>query len=139
MADILISREDFHQIEQVIAERRVGHAGRDRDNLDRLEGELRRATRVAADDLPGTVVALGREVTVVDLADNSEETYRLVLPAQADVSRMRISVLAPIGAALLGYREGDQIEWPVPGGVRSLRIKQVTDPKAAARMAGGPA
>ena len=136
MADILISKEDFHHIEQVIAERRGGNAGRDRENLDRLEKELQRAKRVPLEELPAEVVALNREVTVVDLADNTEETYRLVLPAKADVSRQRISVLAPIGAALLGYREGDQIDWPVPGGRRRLRIKQVTNPAAAARLEG---
>ena len=136
MAEILISTEDFHHIEQVIAERRGGNAGRDRENLDRLEKELQRAKRVPLEELPADVVALNREVTVVDLADNAEEIYRLVLPAKADVSRQRISVLAPIGAALLGYREGDRIDWPVPGGLRRLRIKQVTNPAAAARPEG---
>jgi len=132
MAEILISREDCLRIEKAIAEQRSRHAGRDRDDLVRLEGELHRARQVAAKDLPDDVVALDREVTMIDLEDNSEETYRLVLPDQAAVSRLRISVLAPIGAALLGYREGDQVEWPVPGGLRRLRIKRVTRPTASA-------
>ena len=132
MAEILISREDCLRIEKAIAEQRSRHAGRDRDDLVRLEGELNRAKKVAVEDLSADVVALDREVTMIDLEDNSEETYRLVLPGQADVSRLRISVLAPIGAALLGYREGDQVEWPVPGGLRRLRIKRVTRPTASA-------
>lgn len=132
MAEILISREDCLRIEKAIAEQRSRHAGRDRDDLVRLEGELNRAKKVAVEDLSADVVALDREVTMIDLEDNSEETYRLVLPDQADVSRLRISVLAPIGAALLGYREGDQIEWPVPDGIRRLRIKRVTRPTASA-------
>lgn len=132
MAEILISREDCLRIEKAIAEQRSRHAGRDRDDLVRLEGELNRAKKVAVEDLSADVVALDREVTMIDLEDNSEETYRLVLPDQADVSRLRISVLAPIGAALLGYREGDQVEWPVPGGLRRLRIKRVTRPTASA-------
>ena len=132
MAEILISREDCFRIEKSIAEQRIRRAGRDRDDLVRLEGELNRAKKVAVEDLSADVVALDREVTMIDLEDNSEETYRLVLPDQADVSRLRISVLAPIGAALLGYREGDQIEWPVPDGIRRLRIKRVTRPTASA-------
>ncbi len=132
MAEILISREDCLRIEKAIAEQRSRRAGRDRDDLVRLEGELNRAKKVAVEDLSADVVALDREVTMIDLEDNSEETYRLVLPDQADVSRLRISVLAPIGAALLGYREGDQIEWPVPDGIRRLRIKRVTRPTASA-------
>lgn len=137
MAEILISREDCLRIEKAIAEQRSRHAGRDRDDLVRLEGELNRAKKVAVEDLSADVVALDREVTMIDLEDNSEETYRLVLPDQADVSRLRISVLAPIGAALLGYREGDQVEWPVPGGLRRLRIKRVTRPTVSAVGEGG--
>jgi regulator of nucleoside diphosphate kinase len=95
MAEILISREDCLRIEKAIAEQRSRHAGRDRDDLVRLEGELNRAKKVAAEDLSADVVALDREVTMIDLADDSEETYRLVLPDKADVSRLRISVLAP--------------------------------------------
>lgn len=137
MAEILISREDCLRIEKAIAEQRSRRAGRDRDDLVRLEGELNRAKKVAVEDLSADVVALDREVTMIDLEDNSEETYRLVLPDQADVSRLRISVLAPIGAALLGYREGDQIEWPVPDGIRRLRIKRVTRPTVSAVGEGG--
>ena len=137
MAEILISREDCLRIEKAIAEQRSRRAGRDRDDLVRLEGELNRAKKVAVEDLSADVVALDREVTMIDLEDNSEETYRLVLPDQADVSRLRISVLAPIGAALLGYREGDQVEWPVPGGLRRLRIKRVTRPTVSAVGEGG--
>ena len=137
MAEILISREDCLRIEKAIAEQRSRHAGRDRDDLVRLEGELNRAKKVAVEDLSADVVALDREVTMIDLEDNSEETYRLVLSGQADVSRLRISVLAPIGAALLGYREGDQVEWPVPGGLRRLRIKRVTRPTVSAVGEGG--
>lgn len=137
MAEILISREDCLRIEKAIAEQRSRHAGRDRDDLVRLEGELNRAKKVAVENLSADVVALDREVTMIDLEDNSEETYRLVLPDQADVSRLRISVLAPIGAALLGYREGDQVEWPVPGGLRRLRIKRVTRPTVSAVGEGG--
>ena len=68
--------------------------------------------------------------------NGTEERYRLVLPAQADYEKKRISVLAPVGAALLGYRTGDQVDWPVPGGVRSLRIEQVMQAGARERREG---
>jgi regulator of nucleoside diphosphate kinase len=128
MKQILISEEDYLQIEKAISAQRSRDPERDRDALERLEQEIVRAKKVAHAKLPADVVALDREVTVVDLEDNAEETYCLVLPNWADVSRRRISVLAPIGAALLGYREGDQIEWPVPDGLRKLRIKSVSCP-----------
>jgi len=136
MGEIIISREDFNSIEQLIAERRNTRSERDRENLDRLDQEVRRATLVDAEALPEGVVSLAAEVTVRDLDDHTEATYQLVLPARADVARNRISVLAPIGAALLGYRRGDQIEWPVPGGRRRLRIERVACPAGSKRREG---
>ena len=136
MSEIVISREDFNSIEQAIAVARAKRSGRDRENLERLERELHRATVVPADELPVDAVALGSDFTVSDRANGTEERYRLVLPAQADFELKRISVLAPVGAALLGYRTGDQVDWPVPGGVRSLRIEQVMQAGARERREG---
>ena len=136
MGEIMISHEDFNRIELVIAEGRTSRSDRDRQNLDRLDRELRRARRVAAAERPADVVALEAEVTVRDLDDQTEATYQLVLPAKADVARNRLSVLAPIGAALLGYRRGDQIDWPVPGGRRRLRIERVAMPVRTERIEG---
>ncbi len=54
----------------------------------------------------------------------------LVFPAQADIGAQRLSVLAPVGTALLGYREGDEVEWLTPGGLRRLRIEKVIQPSS---------
>ncbi len=136
MKDITISQEDFARIEQAIARARTSISDRDRKNLERLEQELRRAKLVPAADLPADVVALNSDFTVHDLVHGTEERCRLVLPEQADFEQKRISVLAPVGAALLGYREGDQVDWPVPGGVRSLRLELVEQAGRRARMEG---
>jgi regulator of nucleoside diphosphate kinase len=64
-------------------------------------------------------------------------TYTLSYPVEADLDAGKLSVLAPIGTALLGYREGDVVEWPVPGGVRVLKIERLLhQPEAAARPRG---
>jgi regulator of nucleoside diphosphate kinase len=49
----------------------------------------------------------------------------LIAEPEADLNAGRISVLAPLGTALLGYREGDEVEWQMPGGLRQLRIERV--------------
>lgn len=49
-------------------------------------------------------------------------------PEHADAAQGRLSVLAPIGTAVLGYAEGDEIEWPTPGGLRRIRIRDVVPP-----------
>jgi regulator of nucleoside diphosphate kinase len=136
MSDIVISQEDFLRIEQVIIQARAQRSGRDRENLDRLEQELRRARLVPAAELPADVVALNSDFTVRDLVHDTSESYRLVLPELADLEHNRISVLAPVGAALLGYRQGDQVDWPVPGGVRSLRLELVEQSGRRSRIEG---
>ena len=61
-----------------------------------------------------------------------EETYTLVFPENADIGQGRISVLAPIGTAMLGYEIGDVFEWEVPAGKRRLKVEQITyQPEAA--------
>ena len=63
---------------------------------------------------------------------NEEITYRLVFPEQADIDERRISVLAPIGTAMLGQREGDEFQWEVPEGLVRLRVEKIVyQPEAA--------
>jgi regulator of nucleoside diphosphate kinase len=97
-----------------------GHAlGRDAAAAERLEAELDRATVV--DRLPDDVVGIGSRVRFEDRASGTVREMVLVWPQAADASAGRVSVLAPVGAALLGLRPGDAIDWPLPGG-RSARI-----------------
>ncbi len=97
-----------------------------------LENELNRGKVVNPREIPGNVITMNSEVSLQDLDDNEEIVYRLVFPAEADAERGWISVLAPIGTALLGYKEGDVIEWKVPSGVVKLKVtKIVYQPEAA--------
>jgi len=75
------------------------------------------------------------EVRVLDLESGERSDYALVFPREADVSAKRISVVAPLGTALLGFREGDTVEWMMPGGIRRLRIERVHQPAPGDAMA----
>ena len=90
-----------------------------------LEGELRRARVVPRSDVPSEVITMNSVVRLRDLDTDEVEEYELAYPAEADVAHNRISVLAPIGTAILGYRLGDVIEWPVPAGLRRLQVEEV--------------
>ena len=68
----------------------------------------------------------------VDLTGSSRREITLVYPHEAEAASGRISVLAPLGTALLGYREGDEVEWLMPGGMRRLRIESVRGPDETA-------
>jgi regulator of nucleoside diphosphate kinase len=105
---------------------------KDRGCLTKLEKELEWAQEVTSQDIPGDVVTMNSQARVKDLDSKEEMVFTLVFPADADYERGKVSVLAPIGTALLGYRAGETIEWEVPGGVRRLKIEQVLyQPEAA--------
>ena len=93
--------------------------------LSQLERELDRAEIVSEEALPDDVVAMYSTVRLVDLDTDAEHVYTVVYPHEADTDRGRISVLAPIGTAVLGYRTGDVVEWEVPAGRRRFRIAAV--------------
>lgn len=93
---------------------------------DRLFGELGRARLVSRDKLPANVVSLGRRVTYRDEATGEEKVVVLTSPEDADISQQRISVLTPIGVALLGLSEGAQFGWnDRTGATRSLTVLRV--------------
>jgi regulator of nucleoside diphosphate kinase len=106
----------------------------DHAHLSELRAELERAIIVAARDIPPGVITMYSIATVFDLTSGSRREITLVYPHEAQPSAGRISVLAPLGTALLGYRQGDEVEWLMPGGIRRLRIENVRrDDEAAVR------
>lgn len=128
---IVITREDKKRLLRVMP--RLGTEYVDREDLVLLGEELDRAVEVEPDDVPDDVVTLNSTVRVRDLESGSSMDYTIVMPGEANYEAGRISVLAPLGTALLGYRVGDEIEWEVPRGIRRLRIEAVLfQPEAAA-------
>jgi len=103
-----------------------------RDDLRMLERELDRANIVAPEEVPPDVVTMNSKVRVRDVAANEVTTYTLVFPDQANIELNRISVIAPIGTAMLGQQVRDEFEWQVPSGPVRLRIEEVLyQPEAA--------
>jgi regulator of nucleoside diphosphate kinase len=95
------------------------------DNLKKLGAELNRATVVASQDIPHDVITMNSKVHLLDLETKEEMTYTLVFPDAADIIDGKISVLAPIGTAMLGYRAGDTFIWEVPAGMRRIKILSI--------------
>jgi regulator of nucleoside diphosphate kinase len=105
--------------------------GREGATAERLADELDRAVIVDDARLPPDVVAVGSRVRFAEEDGGTEREVVLAWPGEADAAARRISVLAPVGAALLGLRVGEGIEWPLPGGrTAHLRIHAV-EPAAA--------
>jgi regulator of nucleoside diphosphate kinase len=93
--------------------------------VDELQVELDRAQVVPQRDVPKDVVTMNSTVALRDLDTNELEIYTLVYPDRADIANDKLSVLAPIGTAILGYRVGDEVKWRVPAGWRRLKVEQV--------------
>ncbi len=91
-----------------------------------LEDELARAEIVEPKDVPATVVSMNSTVRFQVLSSGKEFNLTLVYPKDMDSSGKKISILAPVGSALLGLSQGDEIEWPKPGGGSlNVRIEEI--------------
>ena len=95
---------------------------RDAAFLKELARELAIAETVDPKAVPADVVTMNSRVVVQDVQTGETSEYTLVFPEQADVAQGRLSVVSPIGTAILGYAIGAQITWQTPGGPRQIRI-----------------
>ena len=118
---IFIGEHDMERLRSLIE----SGSGRDAPYLARLEEELDKARIVTPKEVPEDVITMNSVVRVKDLDTGEESTYRLVFPAKAGATANAISVIAPIGTALLGYREGDVIEWTVPAGRKRMQVVEL--------------
>ena len=132
---IVITRDDMAQLRELVRQGRRA-SRRDQDHLAELDRELDRAELIGAEELSLDVVTMHSTVRIRDLDSGRSAVYTLVFPADADIENKRISVLAPIGTALIGYRAGDRVEWRTPGGTKRLQIEDVLfQPEAAEQAA----
>ena len=135
---IYLTDSDFERISGVL--RRSWLRNReDVGDLSRLRDELQRAVVVKPTEIPSDIVTMNSRVRLRDLDSGDAVVFSLVYPSLAhrsgaNVPEMTVSVLAPVGTAILGYRVGDTIEWKVTAGVRRLKVEDVLyQPEAAGR------
>jgi regulator of nucleoside diphosphate kinase len=109
---------------------RVLRQSEDADLTADLQQEIERAGEVQPEEVPPDVVTMNSTVRVSDLDSGEKHEYTIVFPPEADAEMGRISILSPIGTALLGYRLGDVV--PVARLKRQLRIDEIVyQPEAA--------
>ena len=100
--------------------------------LKELEDELDKGEVVNFQDIPRNVITMNSKVRLRDINTQKEIIYWLVFPDDANADQGKISILAPIGTALLGYKVGDIIEWRVPAGLTKLKVEEILyQPEAA--------
>ena len=121
---IFITDFDLRRLQSLIKDPEVS-TERNMKHIRELEGELGKAEVVASKDIPTDVVTMNSKVRFEDIDSGDVMTITLTFPSDSDMDQDKISVLAPIGTAIIGYRINDIIEWEVPGGVRRLKVKKV--------------
>ena len=122
---ICITEVDLARLRKLIEVARDTGGDSNTPYLNKLEDELDRAEVLDPNDIPRETITMRSTVRLSDLDSGKEMIYSLVFPNEADVDEGRISVLAPVGTAMIGYRIGDTIEWEVPSGLRRLRVEEV--------------
>ena len=121
---IVVTETDVRRLSQMLASE-FAAAIVPPQYLNDLRAELERAEIVAEDEVPDDVVTMDSTVVLRDLDTGEQETFTLVYPQKANIAKSKLSVLAPVGTAILGYRVGDVVRWRVPDGYRRLQIEEV--------------
>jgi regulator of nucleoside diphosphate kinase len=120
---VIMIEEDY-----LLLKRFVQNAPQD-DEMS-LAYELGRAIIVQKEAFPATAVRLNSHVSVLDLETNKIMEFTVVMPHEADIQQRKISVLTPMGTALIGFRKSEEVRWKVPAGIKRFRILDVVN-KAA--------
>jgi regulator of nucleoside diphosphate kinase len=132
MSKIYITEFDSRRLRELIDVASEFGDKRILEYLDELSDELDQADLVRPEEIPNDVITMNSTFRLQNLDNGEEAVYSLVFPADADSLRGKISVLAPIGTAVLGYRVGDTVEWDVPAGLKRLTVREIVyQPEAA--------
>ncbi|OAD90420.1 transcription elongation factor GreAB [Aequorivita soesokkakensis] len=94
-----------------------------KDSLKKLSGELTTAIIYDNEEMPEDIIRFNSVVTVKSGTWGTE--FQLVIPTARDISANKISILAPMGSAVMGYAEGDSVIWNFPNGAKELQITSV--------------
>jgi len=128
---IYITDSDIKRLSELIKVARE-FGKEDEIYLRDLEEELNRSKVVESKAIPENIITMNSKIRIRNLDTNEEMIFKLVFPDDADSSQEKISILAPIGTAVIGYKVDDIIEWKIPVGIARLKIEEILyQPEAA--------
>jgi regulator of nucleoside diphosphate kinase len=99
----------------------------DRNEEMSLAHELKRAVIVTKEAFPKHCIKLNSRVSILDLDTQKVLEFTIVMPEHADIKQNKISVITPMGAALIGFRKSEEVRWKVPAGLKRFRILDVVN------------
>lgn len=117
---VIMTESDFQQIKSLI--------GPHNNSIHEmtLTYEMNRAILVKKEAFPSHTIGLNSLVTVLNVETQQQKTFTIVMPAFANIQHHTISILSPMGTALIGFRKGEEVVWEMPGGLKKFRILDVT-------------
>ncbi len=118
---IYINRYDLERLRALIETSSASEA----PYLEKLENELKQATVVEPREVPGDIVTMNSIVRVKDVNTGEEHALILVFPGKEGMNGKAVSILSPMGIALIGYREGDILTWDLPTGTVKIQIEEI--------------
>lgn len=121
----ILKSSDYKKIKSLISDLPRQYRTRE---IGELQAELENATIVPDDVISADIIQLNSYFEVTSLDSDQRICYSLVLPAEADLDKKRISIFSRLGVALIGFREGMKIEWKLPGGMKKFYIDKVLQP-----------
>lgn len=130
---IIIEKKEYELLKQIISMSQYHNDKTYRASIEKLHNELDLAQIVSSKKMPDDVIRFDSIVTI-EIPGNIQRTYEIVTPEKKDLKSNKISVLAPMGLALFGYAQGDEVEWQFPKGLSHIKILEVVQPFAPANL-----
>ena len=126
--NLLIEKKEYVILKRVLNISGYGHDITLRKSVGKLAKEMESAKICDEADMPEEVIRFNSTMTIVS-KNGWQKTFQLVLPKESDIKNDKISLLTPMGAAVMGYAEGDTLIWEFPSGEQELTIQKVTQEK----------
>ena len=121
--------KDDYNLLKTYLNNRSGKTTFDRQNAEDLFAELKKAKLVSKDEFPADVVRLNSTVRIKPEDKDYVMELTIVTPDKADIKERKISIMSPIGTALIGFRQGENVKWQVPSGKKTFTILEVNNGK----------
>ena len=121
--------KDDYNLLKTYLNNRSGKTTFDKQNAEDLLAELKKAKLVSKDEFPANVVRLNSTVRIKPEDKDYVMELMIVTPDKADIKERKISIMSPIGTALIGFRQGENVRWQVPSGKKTFTILEVNNGK----------
>lgn len=117
-------KTDYHFLRELISKSKNSTNAKEANQLSQ---ELDRAVISKESELDNSVIRINSYVTIEDVKAKKQMKIQIVLPSFADLKQSKISILAPLSVAIIGFKENDEVDWELPAGIKTLKIVSVNN------------